>query len=160
MHPHDGRVVSNFIVQALTGEPLTVYGDGSQTRSFCYVGDLIEGLVRAMNSPHDIVGPINLGNPEEFTVLELAEKVLAMTGSTSKIERLPLPADDPRQRRPDITLACGKLDWKPRVRLEEGLRRTCAYFEEMLRGRRHTAAEKRLHVAAESSIGNAEFAGS
>jgi UDP-glucuronate decarboxylase len=160
MHPHDGRVVSNFIVQALNGEPLTVYGDGSQTRSFCYVGDLIEGLVRVMSSPHDIVGPVNLGNPEEFTILELAEKVLAITGSKSKIERLPLPADDPRQRRPDITRACGKLDWKPGVRLEEGLRRTCAYFEELLRGARRPAAETRPHPATGRSIGQAEFAGS
>ena len=129
MHPNDGRVVSNFIVQALEGKPITIYGDGSQTRSFCYVDDLIEGFLRLMNSPADITGPINLGNPGEFTILQLAETVIRLTGSKSRIVQRPLPQDDPRQRQPDITRAKTLLDWQPTIPLEEGLRRTIAYFE-------------------------------
>lgn len=126
MAPHDGRVVSNFIVQAIKGEPLTMYGTGQQTRSFQYIDDLIEGIVRLMNS--DYSGPVNIGNPNEFTMLELATKVLAMTGSSSEIEFLPLPVDDPNRRRPDISLAKSVLDWEPRVSLDEGLEKTIAYY--------------------------------
>jgi UDP-glucuronate decarboxylase len=133
MHPNDGRVVSNFIVQALKGMPITIYGDGQQTRSFCYVDDLVEGLLRLMRTSHDVTGPINLGNPKEFTILELAQHVIKLTGSRSKIERRPLPLDDPRQRQPDITKARETLDWSPGVPLEEGLHRTIRYFEELLR---------------------------
>jgi len=132
MHPKDGRVVSNFIVQALTGQPLTVYGNGSQTRSFCYAGDLIEGFRRMMDSPTDFAGPVNLGNPVEFTVIELALKVLELTGSRSKIVHRSLPHDDPKQRQPDITLAREKLGWEPRVQLEQGLINTIRYFDELL----------------------------
>jgi UDP-glucuronate decarboxylase len=132
MHPNDGRVVSNFIVQALRNEPITVYGDGSQSRSFCYVDDLIEVFVRLMNSPDDFTGPVNTGNPDEFTILELAEKVIKMTNSKSKIVCGTLPADDPRQRRPDITLAREKLGWEPQVSLDEGLVPTITYFAELL----------------------------
>jgi len=132
MLPNDGRVVSNFIVQALRGEPLTVYGDGSQTRSFCYVDDLVEGLVRLMDA-EGLTNPVNLGNPGEFTILELAEKVRALAGSRSEIRFLPLPSDDPVQRQPEISLARTKLDWEPKVPLEEGLRRTVEYFEGLLR---------------------------
>ena len=128
MHPNDGRVVSNFIMQALRGEPITVYGDGAQTRSFCYVDDLIDGMVRLMDSDPAITGPINIGNPGEFTMLELAEQVIALTGSRSVIEHRPLPQDDPRQRRPDITKAKTLLDWKPTVPLREGLARTIDDF--------------------------------
>ncbi len=128
MHPNDGRVVSNFIVQALKGENLTIYGEGTQTRSFCYVDDLIEGFVRMMNQTAT-VGPVNLGNPGEFTMLELAEQVLKLTKSKSKIIHLPLPADDPKQRRPEITLAKKFLKWEPKVPLAEGLKRTIAYFK-------------------------------
>ena len=128
MHPNDGRVVSNFIMQALLGEDITIYGDGSQTRSFCYVDDLIEGFVRFM-AQTGTVGPLNLGNPGEFTMLELAEQVLKLTKSKSKIIHKPLPADDPRQRRPDITLAKRVLQWEPKVQLAEGLKRTIAYFK-------------------------------
>jgi len=128
----DGRVVSNFIVQALRGEEITVYGQGKQTRSFCYVDDLVEGLIRLMNTEKDFAGPVNLGTPREFTILELAEMVIRMTGSTSRIVFLPLPQDDPVQRRPDITLAREKIDWKPKVPLEEGLGKTIAYFQQML----------------------------
>jgi len=127
----DGRVVSNFIVQALKGEPLTVYGDGSQTRSFCYVSDLIEGLSRAMNA-EGTSGPINVGNPAETTIIELAEKIIRLTGGRSKVEFRPLPADDPTRRRPDITLAREKLGWEPKVGLDEGLERTIAHFRELL----------------------------
>jgi len=130
----DGRVVSNFIVQALKGEDLTVYGDGAQTRSFCYVSDLIDALVRMMNAA-DFAGPMNVGNPEEFAVLELAEKILALTGSKSRITLKPLPSDDPVRRCPDISLAKAKLGWEPRVGLEEGLTRTIEYFREKLAGR-------------------------
>ena len=132
MNPLDGRVVSNFIVQALRGEDITVYGDGTQTRSFCYVDDLIEGMVRMMEA-EDFTGPVNLGNPGEFTMLELAEKVIRLTGSQSRMVHEPLPGDDPAQRRPVIDLAKEKLGWQPTVELEEGLRRTIAYFREILR---------------------------
>lgn len=137
MHPNDGRVVSNFIVQALQNHPITVYGDGSQSRSFCYVDDLIEVFIRLMDSPDDVTGPVNTGNPTEFTILELAEKVIALTGSESEIIRKPLPSDDPRQRKPDIRLAQEKLGWTPTIQLEEGLNKTIPYFESLLR--RHKA---------------------
>ena len=133
MHPHDGRVVSNFIVQALKGEPITIYGDGSQTRSFCYVDDLVEGLVRLMATADQVTGPINLGNPREFTMIELARLVLDLTGSASKIVHRPLPQDDPKQRQPDISQAQAKLGWTPTVELREGLTRTIAYFEALLK---------------------------
>ncbi|MBF0101234.1 MAG: SDR family oxidoreductase [Desulfobacterales bacterium] len=132
MHPNDGRVVSNFIVQALHNKPITVYGDGKQTRSFCYVDDLIDGLIRLMNSPDDVIGPINLGNPTEFTILELAELVIGLTGSTSQIIHQPLPPDDPIQRRPDISLATTVLQWKPSIALREGLLKTIEYFDALL----------------------------
>lgn len=128
MHPNDGRVVSNFIIQALKGEPITIYGDGRQTRSFCYADDLVDGFIRFMATPADVTGPINLGNPGEFTMLELAEKVIRLTGSSSRIEHRPLPQDDPKQRRPDIAKARALLDWKPKVPLDEGLTRTIDYF--------------------------------
>jgi UDP-glucuronate decarboxylase len=128
MHPSDGRVVSNFIVQALSGEPITIYGDGYQTRSFCYVDDLIDGLIRLMNSPPEFTGPVNLGNPTEFTMRELAELVLAETRSTSPLVMQPLPQDDPKQRRPDISLAKAQLDWVPKVPLSEGIKPTIEYF--------------------------------
>jgi len=133
MHPNDGRVVSNFIVQALKGEPITIYGDGQQTRSFCYVDDLIEGFVRLMDSEDALTGPVNLGNPGEFTMKELAEQVLALTGSKSVLEFRPLPADDPRQRQPDISLAREKLGWEPTVKLTDGLAKTIDYFDQLLR---------------------------
>jgi UDP-glucuronate decarboxylase len=132
MHPNDGRVVSNFIVQALRGEDVTIFGEGSQTRSFCYVDDLIEGMLRMMDSDKGFSGPVNLGNPGEFTMLELAEKVLRATGSKSKLVKRPLPADDPRQRKPDISLAKAKLDWEPKVPLDDGLKETIAYFRKLL----------------------------
>jgi UDP-glucuronate decarboxylase len=132
MHPNDGRVVSNFIVQALKGEPITLYGDGAQTRSFCYVDDLIEAFLRLMAAPDEVTGPINLGNPGEFTIRELAEKVIALTGSKSKLEFRPLPADDPMQRKPDISLARKTLGWEPKVALEDGLIRTIAYFRQII----------------------------
>lgn len=132
MHPNDGRVVSNFIIQALKGEPLTVYGEGNQTRSFCYVDDLIEGFVRFMGVDGDMPGPINIGNPGEFTMLELAEMVIRLTGSSSTVVHKPLPQDDPKQRRPDISKAKAVLDWEPTVPLEEGLTRTIAYFRALL----------------------------
>ncbi len=132
MHPNDGRVVSNFIVQALQGEPITIYGDGSQTRSFCYVDDLIDGFVRLMESPADLTGPINLGNPAEFSMQQLAELVIDMAGSRSKLTYLALPADDPRQRQPDITRAREALGWEPTVPLREGLRQTISYFDRLL----------------------------
>ncbi|MDD5036953.1 MAG: SDR family oxidoreductase, partial [Methylococcaceae bacterium] len=134
MHPNDGRVVSNFIVQALKNEPITVYGEGRQSRSFCYVDDLIDGIVRLMNTQDEFVGPINLGNPVEFTILELAEKVMAMTGSSSKIVFKPLPSDDPVQRQPDIGLAKKHLSWVPEINLDEGLMNTVTYFENLLGG--------------------------
>ena len=147
MHPNDGRVVSNFIVQALKGEPITIYGDGSQTRAFCYVDDLIEGFLRLMAAPDDVTGPINLGNPVETTVAELAEKIIRMVGSRSVIDRRPLPVDDPVQRCPDISRARDVLGWAPRVPLETGLERTIAYFDRLL----GEASEKRsavLHLRA------------
>ncbi|GAC1346060.1 MAG: SDR family oxidoreductase [Chloroflexota bacterium] len=131
-HPRDGRVVSSFIVQALTGQDITVFGEGQQTRSFCYVDDLIDGFIRLMDTPRAVVGPMNLGNPGEFTILELAEKVIALTGSRSKIVYRPLPLDDPRQRRPDISFAQEALGWSPSISLDAGLRRTIPYFETLL----------------------------
>jgi UDP-glucuronate decarboxylase len=133
MHPYDGRVVSNFILQALKDEPITVYGHGNQTRSFCYVDDLIEGIILFMNSPDDFTGPVNLGNPEEFTIRELAKKIITLTGSKSKIVTKPLPPDDPKQRQPDITLARRRLHWEPRTNLDQGLSHTVAYFETLIR---------------------------
>ncbi len=133
MHPNDGRVVSNFILQALRNEPITVYGEGQQTRSFCYVDDLINGFLAVMDSSDDFHGPVNLGNPGEFTIMELAELVLALTGSKSEIIHKPLPQDDPIQRRPDITLAKEKLDWEPTIPLREGLIKTIAYFSDLLK---------------------------
>jgi UDP-glucuronate decarboxylase len=130
MHPNDGRVVSNFIVQALKGEPITVYGTGAQTRSFCYVDDLIEALIRLMNTPDDFTGPVNIGNTKEFTILELAQKVVALTGAKSEIVRKPLPSDDPVQRQPDTSLARAHLGWQATTALDEGLQRTIAYFKE------------------------------
>jgi len=136
MHPNDGRVVSNFIMQALQNRPITVYGDGSQTRSFCYVDDLIELFLLFMAADDDMTGPMNMGNPGEFTIRELAEQVIDLTGSSSVIVHKPLPADDPRQRRPDITLARERLGWEPRVVLRQGLEKTIAYFEGLLRDNR------------------------
>jgi len=157
MHPEDGRVVSNFVIQALQGQPLTIYGDGSQTRSFCYVDDLIDGFLRLMGSRDEFQGPVNLGNPNEFTILELAQKIIEVTGSSSKLDFRPLPSDDPQQRQPDITLARTELGWQPKVPLEEGLNKTIEYFDTLLtasnrlkyvdfgRGnRRKSAANRRL----------------
>jgi UDP-glucuronate decarboxylase len=133
MHPMDGRVVSTLIVQALKGEDLTIFGDGQQTRSFCYVDDLVDACIKLMATNSDVTGPMNLGNPGEFTILQLAEEVIAQTGSKSKIVRRPLPIDDPKQRRPDISFAQATLDWSPRVQLKEGLTRTIEYFDHLLR---------------------------
>ena len=141
MHPNDGRVVSNFIVQALKNQPITIYGEGRQTRSFCYVDDLIDGAIRLMKTPNGVTGPINIGNPTEFQIRELAELVIEMTGSRSKLERLPLPEDDPRQRCPDISLARETLGWAPKVQLREGLGKTIAYFDDLLRGEARTKAD-------------------
>lgn len=135
MHPNDGRVVSNFIVQALRGQDITIYGDGSQTRSFCYVDDMIEGFVRMMASPTDFIGPVNMGNPAEFAMIELAETVIRLTRSPSKLCYMPLPKDDPKQRCPDISLAKEKLDWAPTVKLEDGLMKTIAYFRSIISDR-------------------------
>lgn len=132
MNPNDGRVVSNFIVQALRSEPITIYGEGTQTRSFCYVGDLIEGFVRMMGSPREFTGPVNLGNPGEFTMIELAELVLELTGGKSELIKLPLPEDDPKQRRPNIAIAQEKLGWEPTVDLRTGLKSTIDYFRQLL----------------------------
>jgi UDP-glucuronate decarboxylase len=132
MHPNDGRVVSNFVVQALSGQPITIYGDGSQTRSFCYVDDLLDGMMKLMATEDDFTGPVNIGNPGEFTIRELAEKIVAMTGSKSEIVYKPLPENDPMQRRPDIALAAEKLGWAPSVALEEGLKPTIAYFDRLI----------------------------
>jgi UDP-glucuronate decarboxylase len=132
MHPDDGRVVSNFIMQALQGKPITIYGDGSQTRSFCYVEDLVDGLVRMMNTPPEVCGPINLGNPGEFTIRQLAEEVVALCGSASKLEFRELPQDDPKQRKPDISMARDTLGWEPKTPLRDGLVRTIAYFDTLL----------------------------
>ena len=133
MHPNDGRVVSNFVVQALKGENITIYGEGTQTRSFCYVDDLVEGFVRLMDSPDAITGPINLGNPHEFTIRQLAERVIALTGAKSKLVQRPLPADDPMQRKPDISKAKNLLGWEPKIQLDEGLKKTISYFDDLLR---------------------------
>jgi UDP-glucuronate decarboxylase len=133
MHPNDGRVVSNFIVQALRGKDITVYGDGNQSRSFCYYSDLLEGMIRLMNTGDDFIGPVNVGNPNEFTILELAEKVIRLTGSSSKIIFEPLPSDDPMQRQPDISLAKSKLGWEPIVQLEEGLTKTIDFFKTIVK---------------------------
>lgn len=132
MHPQDGRVVSNFIVQALKGENITIYGDGQQSRSFCYVDDLIDGMLRLMDSPADFTGPVNIGNPVEFTMLELAENVIRLVGGKSNLTYHPLPSDDPRQRQPNISLAKEKLDWQPKVSLEDGLKETIAYFRKIV----------------------------
>ena len=133
MHPNDGRVVSNFIIQALKGEPITVYGDGSQTRSFCYVDDLIEGFIRLMASAQDITGPVNLGNPGEFTIRQLASHILEIAGAAdADLIEAPLPADDPKQRKPDISLARSALGWEPAIPLEDGLRRTVDYFRQQV----------------------------
>src|SRR5690606_26983551 len=132
MQPNDGRVVSNFIIQALRNEPITIYGDGNQTRSFCFVDDLVDGLIALMSSRQGFTGPVNLGNPREFTIAELASSIIALTGSKSSIVTRPLPADDPRRRRPDISLANRELGWQPRVGLEEGLRKTIEYFRNLL----------------------------
>jgi UDP-glucuronate decarboxylase len=137
MHPNDGRVVSNFIIQALLGEPVTVYGDGSQSRSFCYVDDLIDGLIRLMNSPEEVTGPVNLGNPGEVSMQELAENICDMTGSRSRIIYKSLPSDDPERREPDITLAQQRLGWSPRIPLKEGLTKTVAYFDRLLSEGQH-----------------------
>ena len=133
MNRDDGRVVSNFIVQALENRDITIYGDGSQTRSFCYVDDLVEGMLRMMDTPDDFTGPVNLGNPGEFTMLELAKKIIELTGSSSKLVYLPLPQDDPTQRKPVIELAKKELSWEPKVALEEGLKKTIAYFRKAIR---------------------------
>jgi len=132
MHPNDGRVVSNFIVQALKGEPITIYGEGNQTRSFCYVDDLIDAFVKLMGTSDDFTGPVNIGNPDEFTILELAKEVIDITNSSSKLTFRPLPEDDPLQRKPDITIARNKLDWEPTTSLKEGLKKTVSYFEGIL----------------------------
>lgn len=133
MHPHDGRVVSNFIIQALKGEDITIYGDGSQSRSFCYVDELIDGFIRLMASDESFTGPVNLGNPVEFTIKELAEKIIEMTGSKSKLSLNPLPQDDPKQRQPSIELAKKELNWEPRIKLEEGLKKTINYFDNLIK---------------------------
>ena len=133
MHPNDGRVVSNFIVQCLQDEDITIYGDGNQSRSFQYVDDLIEGMIKMMSTPDNFIGPVNIGNPNEFTILELAQTVIKLTNSRSKLIFKRLPKDDPQQRRPDITLAKEKLDWSPKIELEEGLKKTIDYFDKLLR---------------------------
>jgi len=145
MHLNDGRVVSNFIIQALKGETITVYGDGSQTRSFCYVTDMVEGLVRLMRTPDEFTGPVNLGNPQEITIIDLAERIIELTGSKSRIRFEPLPPDDPKQRRPDISLAKKVLGWEPIVSLDDGLRETIDYFDEILRSAKKTE-EARPHI--------------
>ncbi len=132
MHPNDGRVVSNFILQALKGDPITIYGDGSQTRSFCYVDDLVDGLMCMMDSKDDITGPVNLGNPDEFSILQLAEKIVELIGAKSTIIYKPLPNDDPKQRKPDISLAKAELKWTPKIALEEGLKMTIGYFQQLI----------------------------
>jgi UDP-glucuronate decarboxylase len=139
MHPNDGRVVSNFIVQALRNQNITIYGEGTQTRSFCYVDDLVDGLMGLMETPEDVTGPVNLGNPKEFSIRQLAENVIELTGSSSKIVRRPLPEDDPKQRQPDITKAQALLGWQPRVELREGLAKTIRYFDALLKAGAHPA---------------------
>ena len=145
MHHADGRVVSNFILQALRGDPLTIYGDGAQTRSFCYVDDLVEGLIRLMESERDVTGPINLGNPDEFSIRQMAETILALTGSNSPIINSPLPADDPKQRRPDITQAKQTLNWLPKVNAAEGLKRTITYFQQSGQGLHNSPRQSALY---------------
>ena len=140
MHPNDGRVVSNFILQALQNKDITIFGDGGQTRSFCYVDDLLDGLIRLMHTPEDFIGPVNIGNPGEFTIRQLAEKIIELTNSHSRIVEMTLPQDDPKRRRPDISLAQKKLDWNPTVPLEEGLRKTIAYFDFFLKARQAAGA--------------------
>ena len=135
MHPNDGRVVSNFIVQALREEPISIYGEGTQTRSFCYVDDLVNGLIKLMQSPQDFTGPVNLGNPQEYTIVSMAQKIIELTGSSSQLKHQRLPSDDPTQRCPDISLAEERLDWEPRVALDEGLVRTIAYFKDLIQSR-------------------------
>ena len=159
MHPNDGRVVSNLVVQALKGEDITIYGDGSQTRSFCYVDDLIDGFLKLMDTPPEVTGPINLGNPGEFSIAELAAIVLDLTGSRSKVVHKPLPADDPRQRRPDIALATAQLGWEPKVQLREGLTRTIAHFDALLteEGTRIASVPKR--AAQLKAVANGNDAG-
>ena len=152
MHPNDGRVVSNFIVQALLGKPMTIYGDGSQSRSFCYVDDLIEGAVRLMESADDLTGPVNLGNPEEFTIKQLAMTVIDVLGSKIKLKYLPLPINDPLQRRPDITLAQEKLGWNPKVPLQQGLLQTISYFEKTLQRGRKSMRSRRPHLMPAMNI--------
>ena len=149
MHPNDGRVVSNFIVQALRGQDITLYGEGLQTRAFCYVDDLIEGLLRLMASPPEVTGPINLGNPHEITVRELAERIVTLTGSRSRLVHRPLPADDPVQRCPDISRAQALLDWQPRVALDDGLRHAIAYFDALLD--REPASPGRMPASADEA---------
>ena len=150
MHPNDGRVVSNFIVQALKNEPITLYGDGSQSRAFCYVDDLVDGLIRLMNTDQAVTGPINLGNPAEFTIRQLAELILEMTGSKSKIVFRPLPQDDPKQRQPDITRARTTLKWAPTTPLKEGLKRTIAYFDERLSSERGAKTRRGRQAAPQA----------
>jgi len=168
MHPEDGRVVSNFIIQALSGEPITIYGDGLQTRSFCYVDDLIDGFLLLMNSRDDIQGPVNLGNPVEFTILELANIIIDMTGSSSSLDFKPLPSDDPRQRQPDIALAKTELGWQPMVELKEGLEITIEHFDKLMgssegqvkyieavsRDRRKSTQDRRIANDSTSACGN------
>jgi UDP-glucuronate decarboxylase len=151
MHPNDGRVVSNFIVQALKGDPITLYGDGGQTRSFCYVDDLIEGFIRLMGTPREITGPVNLGNPAEITILELAETIVEMTGSNSALTFQPLPHDDPRQRKPDIGRATATLGWQPKIRLRDGLRRTIDFFDGLLSEGDVATDRPRHHLALRRS---------
>jgi UDP-glucuronate decarboxylase len=153
MHPNDGRVVSNFIVQALKGEDISIYGDGSQTRSFCFVDDLIDGMMRMMNSSDSLTGPINLGNPNEFTIKQLAEEVIDLTGSGSKLKVFPLPSDDPKQRQPDISKAKELLGWAPRVELRAGLRKTIAYFDGLLSSERNREAGQLLALNAKTVSG-------
>ena len=150
MHPNDGRVVSNFIIQALRNEDITIYGTGNQTRSFCYVNDLVDGLLRLMETPDEVTGPVNLGNPVEFTIRQLAETVISLTGSSSKIAYRPLPEDDPRQRCPDIGLAQNLLGWAPRVQLRDGLMKTVEYFERLLR---QVPRDERLPVPSANAAG-------
>jgi UDP-glucuronate decarboxylase len=153
MHPNDGRVVSNFIMQALKGEPITIYGDGHQTRSFCYVDDLIGGLMCLMESPKDFTGPVNIGNSSEFSMTELAELVIELTGSRSRLTHLPLPQDDPKQRQPDITLAKERLNWQPAVPLRDGLKHTIAYFDRLLSQRpSEWIGDERAHAARRSTM--------
>ncbi len=153
MHPYDGRVVSNFIIQALNNQDITIYGDGSQTRSFCFVDDLIDGFLKLMAGPDDFVGPVNIGNPGEFTIKELAQLTIKLTGSKSKLVHMPLPSDDPLQRKPDISLAQEKLNWEPRVKLEEGLTKTIAYFKSLDLDQFRKPTDHTAHKSSEGSRG-------